>query len=345
MTSISGKGGPHLATERFVIDRAANAARDDFRDHRSARFHWPNHAVRRPDDCGGQLSRGSAVRDDFGLLEETIELPEAVLLVLAERMVVALRTLHLHAEEEPRGQRGRGDRVLVEVREQKIRCRILFRRPLRRNQRVDDFIPGDARREAVTEEFLEFLPVDARRAGLAADQEICPESRPVARVAGIPQEPLDHGHPLPTSGLIEERVEILFGWDVAHDVEINAADPFLIGRDRGGLHARSLPAARQPRVNEGNRVDGSTRPVGFGTRRGRGFQRRRLGPHRAAFCFQGKQSRFRARGGIFGNGQPETGRTTVGGNTPRPGGSGARFRSSRVFGFGRPVWRTRSRAL
>ena len=91
--------------------------------------------------------------------------------------------------------RGRRHRVLIEMGQQEIRRRILLGRSLRRDECEHDLVPGNVGGKAVAEEFLELVAMDARRAGLPPDEQIRPHGRPIPRVAGILEQPLDDGGP------------------------------------------------------------------------------------------------------------------------------------------------------
>ena len=108
-------------------------------------------------------------------------------------MIVALRALHLHAEEEPRRQGGRRDRVLIEMRQHKIRGRILLGGPHGRDQRVHNFVPGDIGGKTVAQELIQLVAADTGSPGLSSHQQVGPHGGPIPCVAGIPQQPIDDG--------------------------------------------------------------------------------------------------------------------------------------------------------
>ena len=106
---------------------------------------------------------------------------------------MALRALHLNAEEQPGSERRRRHGVLIEMGQQEIRRRILLGRSFRRDEREHDLVPRDIGGKAVAEEFFELVAMDARRARLPPDEQVCPHGRPIPRVAGILEQPLDDG--------------------------------------------------------------------------------------------------------------------------------------------------------
>ena len=130
-------------------------------------------------------------RDALRLPEEGVHLPELLLLPFVERMVVALRALHLQAEEDLRGHR-RGLRgVFLQLADQEVRRAVeIFLRPASvlpggRDQLIDHLVVGLFAGERIAQILLHALAADQRaplQAAVAADQDVRPDRRPIAGI-------------------------------------------------------------------------------------------------------------------------------------------------------------------
>ena len=213
--------------------------------------------------------RRSGNRSHLRLLEEAFQLPEAALLFALKRVVVALRALHLNAQQEASRHGGGRHRVVVEVRQQEIGGRVVFGRPFGRHELVNDFVPGSVGGKAIAKEFFQHVAAHARSAGLPADQQVGPNRGPVAGEIGLLEQLVDNVRPLRRAVFVEEFVDGRFRRDMAGQVEIHAAEPLGIAGRRRGLDSCRLPALLQPRVEKGDDVPRLARMIGrtFGVRR------------------------------------------------------------------------------
>ena len=149
-------------------------------------------------------------------------------------MVVALGALQLHAHEQPRRLRRGLDHFVAgcHLREQEVDGPVFVRTSLRRDQVVDDLIPGAVLGERLSKEFLNARSADLARR-LAADREIRPEGRPIPDVGRVVEHFVDERGPLVRALVLVETVDLLPKRNVTVQVQRHSAEPlFVVGRGR-----------------------------------------------------------------------------------------------------------------
>ncbi len=154
------------------------------------------------------------------LAEERVHLPELVLLPVVERMVVALRALHLQAQEDLRGL-GRGlHAVFLQVAGQEIDEPVepvlaRLADALGRDQLVDQFVVGHVALNALAQRLLQALAIDQRTAlgaAAAANQQVGPQRGPIAGVLFdilVAQQTADQARFAPLRGLVGEALQLV----------------------------------------------------------------------------------------------------------------------------------------
>src|SRR5690606_31546695 len=99
--------------------------------------------------------------------------PELLLTFLVPGMFVALCALHLFAQKQPRGDRGRGDRLVVEVRQQKAGRAVFVDASFGGDQLADRLVPASVLPELRQQKPLE-PAAPAGSSSAAAHEQVGP---------------------------------------------------------------------------------------------------------------------------------------------------------------------------
>ena len=192
------------------------------------------------------------------LSEEGVELPELILLPLVERVVVALRALHLEPEEDLRGLGGGLDAVLVEFAREEIGSAVepLLPRLVDAgggDEIGDEPIVGDILGERTAQPLPHATPVDVVVFHAPTDEHGRPDISPIAGIlvnGVIAEKPADEVGPLDRGTVGHEVFELPDRRDPADDIEMDPAAPFLIGRRFRRLELGVGPAGRHLLIDE-----------------------------------------------------------------------------------------------
>ena len=164
---------------------------------------------------------GARLGDVFGPhpLEERVDPPEIALLPVVRRVVVALGALDLLAEEQPRRPRGQRNGVEFEVGQDVIDRPVLLVRAGRRDQLMDDLVPGPIGRELLSQPARQGGAVNHPPLVAAADQQDRPLGGEILGEIGMVEQVLDQLSPLVAFPRAQERPGLLDVGDPAQQVE------------------------------------------------------------------------------------------------------------------------------
>ena len=190
------------------------------------------------------------------LPEERVEFPELVLLALVERMVVALRALHLKPEKNLCGLGGRLHTVLdahllhLATQEvgrpvEPVELSAVCVHTGRRNQFLHEAVVGHVFGEGPAEVLPHASPIHPIVGHVAANQHRGPDVGPVPRVlidVIVAQQPRDEFRLLGRRGVGEKRPQFIDAGNAADEVKVHSAAPLPIGRGRRRQEARLIPA-------------------------------------------------------------------------------------------------------
>ena len=185
------------------------------------------------------------------LLKEAVEGPELFLFRIVEGMIVALGTLQLRPQKQPRRDARRGDGSVVQMGHQKIHRPVLIRPAFSRHQVKNRLMPGPVELEVVAEKLRQSRPIDLGPRG-PADQQIGPDRREMTSILGAVEQPVDFYCPLRPTAVSQKPLDIFDRRDMSYQIKMHPAQPFRVVGPRGRGNPRLTPPRLQLFIHKRN---------------------------------------------------------------------------------------------
>ncbi len=182
-------------------------------------------------------------------LEEGVDPPEVGLLPVVGRVVMALGALDLLAQEQPRGPRGQRHGLGLHVGQDEVHGPVLFVRAGRRDQVMDDLVPGPFRAELLPEPTGQGGTIHPPTRVAAPDQQDRPLRGEILGIVGMIEQILDQFPPLVRFSSAQEGASLLNIGDPAQHVEVSTPQELLVVRRTGRLDPGLLPPFRDKAVD------------------------------------------------------------------------------------------------